>query len=208
MDPDVVGPDVDAVETARVPTAHYHVVEFAVLAGIEDQVEERRVDQEEVVRGEVLHVPEAQEAGTGEVVFLVVLVAIALHCALASTGEHLEVRGVLYDNHVPFAGAGAIDGSIELQSPCFGIGEFHPCRHGKVAFGDDYYASGLAVVVCFEESVAHVRSTVGSGAVVGNVTFPDYTLVCDGSERSDFTGEFNGAQASDQRWYSSQCCEE
>lgn len=44
VDPDVGAPDIDAVETAFVAAADGHVVDFAVCAGVDGEVEGGRVD--------------------------------------------------------------------------------------------------------------------------------------------------------------------
>lgn len=59
VDPDVVAPDIDPVETALVSAADGHVVDFAVCAGVDGEVEGGGVDEGDVVDGEVCYVPDA-----------------------------------------------------------------------------------------------------------------------------------------------------
>lgn len=90
VNPDVVAPDVDAVETALITTTNSHVVNFTVRAGVDGEVEGRRVDQGNVVNRPVGDVPNTQQAGTRCTAGLVDLVAITLNGTLSSRREHLE----------------------------------------------------------------------------------------------------------------------
>lgn len=83
VDPDVVAPDVDAVQTALVAAADGHVVDLAVRARVDGEVEGGRVDQGDVVDGPVGHVPDAQKPGTRNAALLVEFVAQALDGAFA-----------------------------------------------------------------------------------------------------------------------------
>ena len=75
VDPNVVAPDVNAVETALVAAADGHVVDFAVCARVDGEVEGWGVDEGDVVDGEVGYVPNAQETRAGDAALDVKLVA-------------------------------------------------------------------------------------------------------------------------------------
>jgi len=59
VDPNIVTPDIDAVETALVAAADGHVVDFAICAGVDGEVEGGGVDEGDVVDGEVGYIPDA-----------------------------------------------------------------------------------------------------------------------------------------------------
>jgi hypothetical protein len=75
--PDVCADDVDAVQAAPVSAPDDHVVRLAVGDGVHDEVEHGRVDEEDVVHGEVVCLLDAQEAGAVAFAVLVVLVSEA-----------------------------------------------------------------------------------------------------------------------------------
>ena len=78
MDPDVGAPDVDAVETSFVAAADGHVVDFAVCAGVDGEVEGGGVDEGDVVDGPVGDVPESEKSRAGDAALFVEFVAVAL----------------------------------------------------------------------------------------------------------------------------------
>lgn len=61
MDPDVVRPDIDAIEAAPFATANGHVVDFAVGAGIQRVMVHGRVNKGDVVDREVGDLVSAEE---------------------------------------------------------------------------------------------------------------------------------------------------
>ena len=79
VDPDVSAYDIDAVQAATVPAADDHVVRLAVGDGVHDEVEHGRVDEEEVVHGEVVRLLDAQQ--TGAVALAVPVVLVSETCA-------------------------------------------------------------------------------------------------------------------------------
>jgi len=75
VDPDIGADDVDAVKTALVSAANGHVVGFAVGDGVHDEVEHRRVHEDDVVDGEVVCLLDTQETGAVTLAVLVVFVS-------------------------------------------------------------------------------------------------------------------------------------
>ena len=49
VNPDVVAPDVNAIETAFVTTTNSHVIDFTICASVDGEVERRRVNQGDIV---------------------------------------------------------------------------------------------------------------------------------------------------------------
>jgi hypothetical protein len=55
MHPDVDTPQVDTVKTTLVSTPDDHVVYLSLIASIESQMEGRRVNQSDIMDGEICH---------------------------------------------------------------------------------------------------------------------------------------------------------
>jgi hypothetical protein len=126
VDPDVLRPNVDSIQTTVGTASDSHVVDLTIRAGVDGEMEGRRVHQRNVVNGKVAHVVQPEQSGATERTSLVEFEAMALNRALGRSGEELEIGSVLDENHVACSCASPGDGAIELQSPCFTTLQKHP----------------------------------------------------------------------------------
>lgn len=93
MDPDVVAPDINAIEATFVATTNGHIVDFTIGASVNGEVERRRINQGNVVNRPIGDIPYSQESRTRDTTLLVEYIAVALNGTLTSRREHLEARG-------------------------------------------------------------------------------------------------------------------
>ena len=113
VDVDVGAPNVNAVQTTLVGSADDGVVNFSIGAGVHGQVEGGRVDQLDVVEGEVVDLGQPDETRAVGVL-REEGVAIALYGTLGGAREHLEVVGIGDGDHVAAACSCAIDDAVQL----------------------------------------------------------------------------------------------
>lgn len=90
MNPDVVAPNVNAIETTFIATTDSHVVNFTIRASVNGKVERRRVDQSNIMNRKIGDVPQSQDSRTRDAALLVKFIAVSLNGSLASRREHLE----------------------------------------------------------------------------------------------------------------------
>lgn len=116
MDVDVRSPHVNAVESTVVTTPDGKVVQLAVGACVQRDVEGGCIDELEIVDGEITGLDDTKKTGTRERSCLVDLVPVPLHDSGSGAGEELDVLAVLNGYHVAACGPCAVDGAVQLKA--------------------------------------------------------------------------------------------
>lgn len=116
VDVDVRSPHINAVQSTVVTTPDGKVVELAVGAGVQRDVEGGCINEFEIVDGEVTGLDDTEETGTRERPCLMDLIPVPLHDSGSGAGEELDVLAVLDGDHVAACGSCAVDGAVQLKA--------------------------------------------------------------------------------------------
>lgn len=111
MDPNVVRPNIETIESAEIPSPDSQIVELSVSAGVEREVERWRIHQRQVVNGEIVRLNDTQNARAP---IPADFVAVSLESAFAGRAEDLDVACACDQNHVSAGSSGSINDSIPL----------------------------------------------------------------------------------------------
>ena len=189
MDPDVVTPDIQTIQTTMITTTDGHVINLTVGAGVDGKVEGRRINKDNIMGREVGDVPDSQQTRTAPLIVLVELISRALHGAGGGATEELKVVGVLDHDHVSTLGTSAVDRSIQLQRPGLSVGQLHPRFHSIVALRDVYNTTGLARVKRRRQSRTQVSGLIGGRTIIKDIACLDGSFVGDRSQWPDRAGK-------------------
>lgn len=143
VDPDVLRPNINTIQTTMGSAPDSHVVDLTIRAGVDREMEGRRVYQRYIMNGKVANIVQSEQAGTTDRTSLVELVAMALNRTLGRGREELKVGGVLDEDHVASGSASPCDSTIKLQGPRFTVLQSYPVFKVVVSGGNDNYAAIL-----------------------------------------------------------------
>lgn len=143
VNPDIRAPYINTVQASFVATADNHIVDFAIRARVQRQVERRRVHQRNVVHTEIRHIIQPQDPGAVLVIFME-LVPVPLDGASRGGAVKLKVGRVFNVDHVAAGGARAVNGSFQVDRDARPAVQGDPVLEAVAARGNVHLAAGLA----------------------------------------------------------------
>jgi hypothetical protein len=91
MNPNILRPDIDAIETTHISATDNKVVNLSIPARVHGEVERWSINHLDIMNRKVGDLDKSQNSGALNTAFCVILVPVALKCSSASGAEDFHV---------------------------------------------------------------------------------------------------------------------